>query len=321
MLLHVLLALAAVPADSAAFRLAVDSARHEVLIEIEVPAPAPAGRHHGGGHADHQQRFVRFAWPVTGWLRGARIDLTDPAGRALPAGALHHANLLNLDRRLLLYDGIERVWAAGREVRPVMLPASIGIPMSAGTRLGVVVAMDGAAFAGPAIARIRISWSPSNLAPRPLSAFPIGVDVNFRPGLTAAYDLPAGASERSAEFVMPLDGRVLGIGGHLHDYGRALTLVDVETGRTVFELTPRLDSAGRLLDMPMRLVGVSGRGRALKAGRRYRLTATYDNPTGALVPDGAMGEMALLFVPDRLEEWWALGAAGPGMERELAALH
>jgi hypothetical protein len=31
--------------------------------------------------------------------------------------------------------------------------------------------------------------------------------------------------------------------------------------------------------------------------------------------------MALLFVPDRLEEWWALGAAGPGMERELAALH
>jgi hypothetical protein len=50
--------------------------------------------------------------------------------------------------------------------------------------------------------------------------------------------------------------------------------------------------------IPLSVPGVIGRGRPLQAGRHYRLTAVYDNPTGEVIPEGAMGEMALLFAPD-----------------------
>src|SRR2546427_321178 len=39
---------------------------------------------------------------------------------------------------------------------------------------------------------------------------------------------------------------------------------------------------------------------------RYRLTAVYENPTGRLIPDGGMGAVAGLFVPDRGAVWPAV---------------
>ena len=325
MLAQALVPLLVTAPDSAVLRLLVDSARHEVVIEIRLP-DAPHHVHHdaAGGpaesHAAHEQYFVPFAWPVNGWVRGAAVDLIDPAGATLPQAVLHHINLLNLDRRLLLYDGIERLWAGGSESRPVLLPRTVGIPLAAGSRLGVVVALSATDRRPGTTVRLRITWTQATLSPRPVSAYPVGVDVNYRPGLTAAYDLPAGPSEQSAEFVMPIGGRVLGIGGHLHQYGRAVRLEDAETGRTVFELRPRSDSAGRILGMPTALFGIRGRGRPLQAGHRYRIVAVYDNPTGEIIRDGAMGEMALLFVPDRPEAWPTLDGTSEGVVREVAVL-
>ena len=304
---HALLPLLNTAPDSASLRLSVDSARHEVRIELQLPAASPAAddhsaHQHGGHHLGHVPYTVAFAWPVSGWVRGVRAEVEDSGGAALPPGTLHHVNLLNYERRLLLYDDVERVWAAGAETGPVLLPSGIGVPLQAGTRMGVVVALASGAPRGTRV-RFRIRWSPDNLAPRPLSAFPVWVDVNFRPGFTDAYDLPAGPTQRVAEFTMPLDGRVIGIGGHLHDYGRLVRLDDVATGRAIFELHAVTDSAGRILGMPIHLFGVAGRGRALQAGRRYRLTAVYDNPTGQLIPLGAMGGMSLLLVPRHPERW------------------
>jgi hypothetical protein len=38
-------------------------------------------------------------------------------------------------------------------------------------------------------------------------------------------------------------------------------------------------------------------------GHRYRVTVSYDNPTGQPIPDGGMGVVGGLFVPDRGVTW------------------
>jgi hypothetical protein len=72
--------------------------------------------------------------------------------------------------------------------------------------------------------------------------------------------------------------------------------------------------------MPQKLFGVGGTGRQLKAGVRYRLVSVYDNLTGEPIPDGAMGEMGIAFVPDKLMAWPALNRDDPALAADLRRL-
>jgi hypothetical protein len=323
----------ALPATATGTRLAVriDSLRHEVLLEYRVPATAvataPMEHHHAAGDAmsrmshagGHLVTFLPFSWPVNGWLRGARVELTDSLGRPLPQHLLHHINLLDLSRRQLIHAGVERLWAAGAETEPVMLPAGIGVPLSAGTPFGLAIAYDPAGLPPASTVTVRARWTPSNMNPRPRDVFPVLVDVNYHLTSSASYDLPPGHSERAFEFEWPLDGHLLGVGGHLHDFGVELRLEDVDRHTVLIHLRPRTDSAGRVLGMPQLLFGVSGEGKRVVAGRRYRLVAVYDNP-GPAIPDGAMGELGIAFMPDDASGWPALMPDDEAIANDLAHL-
>src|SRR5260370_6375845 len=43
----------------------------------------------------------------------------------------------------------------------------------------------------------------------------------------SGYDLPAGKSEKTGTVTVKYDGVLLGVGGHLHDYGKQIVLEDV----------------------------------------------------------------------------------------------
>lgn len=324
--------LAAHPAavDTLPLRVFVDSARHEVLIEYRVDAPARAtaavaeGEHadhdgHGGDHSGHSQRLLRFEWPIEGWLRGARVELEDAAGAPLPQERLHHVNLLNFDRRQLVHPAVERLYAAGQETKPVLLPATVGTPLRRGTQLGLLAAFAPDDLPPGSLVRLRLTWMPTTMTPRPVAVYPVLVDVGFRPGESPAYDLPPGRSVRELTFTMPLSGRVLAAGGHMHDYGERLTLEEVGGGE-VLSLTARLADDGRMQSIPLGIFGVTGRGRPLRAGREYRLRVEYDNRSGAPIAAGAMGELALLFAPDRPEAWPEVDPADPLIAADLEGL-
>lgn len=325
------LLLGAPPArDTLPLRLTVDSTRHEVLVEYRVPPPGALAAHpdahgahagHGGSdHEDHPRQLIRFQWPISGWLRGAAVELEDSAGRALPQALLHHINLLNFDRRQLVHPAVERMYAAGQETRPILLPPTVGIPVREGMRIGLLMAFSPAEIPAGSLIRLRVKWSPSTMVPRPLDVYPVLLDVGFRPGQSPAYDLPPGESERSFEFTLPVAGRVLGVGGHLHDYGRALTLEDVSRERVVVSLEARLNDRGAIESVPVRLFGVTGNGRPLAAGRPYRLRVSYDNRAGRELRNGAMGEMALLFAPARGARWPQLELDDPAIIADLEGL-
>lgn len=334
-LAQLLLALAAPPLEAApavprdpGLMISVDSSRREVTLRagpFTIAAMPEGGHHDHGAHdmAGMETPFMTFDWPVTGWLRGFRISLADANGRPLPRRLIHHVNMMNFDRRALLYDAVERTLAAGQETEDVTLPRTVGFPMRQGNAVGLMAAWandTGADLEGVYLT-VTLQWTATNQSPRPLDALPLYLDVNYRgAGESVSYDLPPGASSKSYEFSLPVGGRLLGIGGHLHDYARELILEDLETGRTVVRLRARLNRDGTLASVERHLYGVRGDGLALRGGRRYRITASYDNPTGAVIPAGAMGIMIGLFVPEDMAKWPAVDPANPGIKADIAAI-
>jgi hypothetical protein len=103
---------------------------------------------------------------------------------------------------------------------------------------------------------------------------------------------------------MPFAGKLLGVGGHLHDYGTGLRLENVTQGEEVALLTPETDAQGRLLSMPIVTFFMRG-GYPLQEDDVIRVTARYDNRSGGRLVDGAMGIVVGYFMPEeetRMEE-------------------
>ncbi|MEZ4412725.1 MAG: hypothetical protein R2910_07075 [Gemmatimonadales bacterium] len=313
------------PDPGPSIHVTIDSSRKEVVVTAGpfTIAHMPPNMDHGMMHEmpGTTTPLLRFEWPMEAWFRGFDIEVTDANGRALSSQLVHHLNIMNFNRRQLLYPAVERMVAAGSETGSVSLPKTIGMPMEPGYQLAMYAAWNnlGDADIEGAMLTVRLSWSPQNLAPRPKTILPIYMDVNYN-RVTDSYDLPAGRSSKTYEFTMPLTGRVLAIGGHVHDYAEFVSLEDVESGKTIIMLKAETAPSGLLLKMPRKYYGIRGDGLKLTAGRKYRVRADYNNVTGRTIPSGAMGLMAGAFAPDDLAEWPALDPSNPDIEADIAML-
>ena len=307
----------------AAQDITLDSARHTVVMRAGpfTAEPAEHSEHYGhAGMLDSDDPVRRFRWPCDAWLRGFALRLEDAEGRELPLRWIHHLKVVNFARRQLVYPITERLIAVSRESRDVKLPVSVGIPVRAGDELGVYVMWDAPADAPSreVFIQIELQWTPTNLLPRPVSALPFQVDVRF--GVSRnTFPVPPGRHEWAYEFELPVSGHLLLAGGHLHDYGESVRLEDVATGKRLLFFASRRDSSGHLLSMPRKLLALWGEGLRLKAGRRYRIVAVYDNPTADTIP-GAMGIIGGLFVPDDLRRWPAIDVTNADYRLDLGLL-
>jgi hypothetical protein len=112
----------------------------------------------------------------------------------------------------------------------------------------------------------------------------------------SGYDLPAGKSEKTGTVTVKYEGVLLGVGGHLHDYGKQIVLQDVSRKETVATLDAKTDTQGHLESVPVKLFVQEG-GYKFASGDELKISATYDNSTGKLLRDGAMGIAVGYFVP------------------------
>jgi len=324
-MLLALLSTAQAPDPGPTIRVTVDSSRKEVVVTAGpfTIAHMPPSMDHGMMHemAGTTTPLLRFTWPMQAWFRGFDIEVTDANGNALGSQLVHHLNIMNFDRRQLLYPAVERMVAAGSETGSVSLPKTIGMPMEPGFQLAMYAAWNnlGDADIEGAWLTVRLAWSPENLAPRPRMILPIYMDVNYN-RVTDSYDLPPGRSSKSYEFTMPLTGRVLAIGGHAHDYAEFVSLEEVESGKTIIMLKAETAPSGLLLQMPRKYYGIRGEGLKLTAGKRYRVRADYNNVTGKVIPSGAMGLLAGAFAPDDMAEWPTLDPDNPDIIADIAML-
>ena len=304
----------------------IDSSRHELILTsgpFDLPplltTASDVMMDHG---ATHDTPLQEFFWPVDGWLRGFRFEVLDRAGRPLPRRLMHHVVILNFDRRQLLYSMSERVFGAGTETADASVPRTIGVPFPRNTHMGMYVAWHndtGEELRGVQL-RLTMQWIPSNQNPPPVSVLPLYMDVNLTVGGSNTFDIPPGRSSRSHEFTLPSGGRLLAVSGHLHNYGVMVRLEDVESGKTVTRVEPTIDPNGEVNGMRRRLFGVSGEGIRLRAGRRYRVVAEYNNTTGSALVNGGMAHMVGLFAPDDLSKLPPIDPDDPTYRRDMESL-
>lgn len=299
----------------------VDNRRHLISIVVgpfDVPA-MPAGMVHAMHEEEPGTLPLEFAWPTDGWFRGYRTEVLDANGAALSRQMLHHFTLVNYDRRALFAPVAERLASASLASEDAMAPKTIGAPMKAGQRLGLYVMWrnhTGHDYHDVYL-RLTLVWSPANLLPRPVSALPIVLDLNFRPGQANTFDVPPGRHERSSEFVFPISGRLLIAAGHLHDQGESIRLEDAETGRVLIDLRAHRNADGSVRGVQHRLLALWGRGMKIEAGRRYRVVGVYNNIT-ADTSRHAMAELVGIFAPDDMRQWTPVDYQDPAYLADLA---
>jgi hypothetical protein len=236
--------------------------------------------------------------PFDGWLLAYHPRLVDANGQALPGTVLHHTAFWNENRAdFLCPNKEEHIFGAGSEMTDWAEVPGYGYRVQKNDRIRIetMVYNPTATSYQKVYLEVAIPFQDAaeNATPRK-NVYPAWMDVKSCGN--SSYDVPAGKSEKSGTVTVKYDGVLLGVGGHLHDYGRQVVLQDASRKETVATLEAKVNEKGLLESVPVKLFLDQG-GYKFSAGDILKISATYDNPTGRLLRDGAMGIAVGYFVP------------------------
>jgi hypothetical protein len=281
----------------------VDQADRGEMVFMIGPLDLPASQGHGSHSHTKGIPLQVVTFPRGGWIQGFLSDMVDSKGTPLRETFLHHVNVIDPDHRELFSAISQRIMAAGPETGKKELPQSMGLPVKEGQRLLVR-----AVFHNPSAVdyhglylRIRFDFTPSRAGEGLAGVFPVYMDVRPPVG-RKDFDLAPGVSTQSWEGSPAVSGRLLAAGGHMHQYGKSLALEDVTDEKVLWRVEPRTDAQGNIQSIPIGSFWKKG-GVPMRSDHVYRLTVTYDNPTGEPIEKGGMGTLGGVFIPDPGERW------------------
>lgn len=272
--------------------------RNELILELPaVDLPA-------GTVVDQAASVGEF--PVNGSIYALHAELVDETGRHLPTELLHHMNVMDPSERELFLPISRRILASGMETGEIRFPWLLfGAPVRAGERILANAMVHNPTPTGYRGVRVRLvlSYVPEH-RPWPLfSVVPWQLDVAFPVG-DKTFDLPPGRTERSYEGSPAVDGKLVVIGGHMHEYGRTIEFWDATSGKLLWHGEPAPAPPGQPKAVPVaKLYSLSGIGMRITPTHRYRVHVIYENPTGHTISNGGMGVVGGLFMPDRKAVW------------------
>jgi hypothetical protein len=266
-----------------------DMATHTITLRIG-PMTLPA-------HTSHMKmpQPPDLVWdpPLDGWLIAYHPKLVDSSGNAVPGTVLHHVAFWNENRAdFLCPNKEEHIFGAGSEMTDWTEVPGYGYRVQKGDKIRIETMMYNPtatsydkAYLEVVIPFQEVSKEASAATPRK-NVYPAWMDVKSCGD--SSYDVPAGKSEKTGSVTVKYDGVLLGVGGHMHDYGKQIVLQDASRKETVATLDAKSDAQGHLESVPVKLFVQEG-GYKFAAGDVLKISATYENPTGKLLRDGAMG--------------------------------
>lgn len=270
----------------------------------------PAAVKVGGPHLRFPIQMTRI--PVDGWLHGFQWEITDAQGNKEPDDLLHHVNFIDPDHRELFAPIPRRMLAAGRETLKQEMPRILGYPVEKGTRV-----LISAMFASPhdhdysgLYLHVKVYYTPKGKGfIEPRDVYPFYVDV-MGPVGPKSFAVPPGHTEKSWEGKPAIDGRILAIGGHMHDYATQMRFEDVTTGEVLWKTAPDTVGGGHVVDVPTGQMWWKG-GIKIYKDHTYRVVVDYDNPLDHAAPDMGMGALGGILWASKGVQWPALDRSSP----------
>ncbi len=275
----------------------VDAAAHTVTLR-EGPMTLPANTSH---MKMPQPPDLVWQIPFDGWLLAYHPKLVDASGNAVPGTLLHHTAFWNENRAdFLCPNKEEHIFGAGSEMTDWAEVSGYGYLVQKGDKIRIetMVYNPTATSYDKVYLEVAIPYqdlgADASAAPGRKNVYPAWMDVKACGN--SSYDVKPGKSEQAGVVVVKYDGVLLGVGGHLHDYGRQVVLQDVSRKETVATLDAKVDAQGHLEGVPVKLFLQEG-GYKFAANDVLKISVTYDNPTGKLLREGAMGIAVGYFAP------------------------
>lgn len=289
----------------------MDVEAHTITVRVG-PITLPANTDHT---TMPQPPDVFWQIPVDGWLLSYSPQMVDSKGNEVPGRVLHHVAFWNENRAdFLCPNKEEHIFGSGGEMNPWPDVQGFGYPIQKGNaiRIETMVNNPTATSYEKVYLEVTVSYQEAGkdaAAPASVkSYFPAWMDVQSCGN--SEYDLKPGKNETTGTVKVKYAGELLGVGGHMHDYAKQLVLEDVTRKATVATLDAKVDDQGRLLGMTVATFFDRG-GYPFAAGDELKITATYDNLTGKLIRDGAMGIAVGYFVPANVAALAALRRERP----------
>lgn len=279
-----------------------DPGLHEMTVRIG-PISLPIDMEH---ETLAQPPVLWLTIPFDGWLTGYHPSIVDTKGHELPGKLLHHVAFYDTARSdFLCSSREEHIFGAGPEMNDWPVIPGYGYRVHKGDRIRITTMFDNPTAKNyrDVLLQVRVEYQPSNTQSAALKdIYPAWFDVTECG--ESGYDLSPGESTKTGEFKLRYSGKLLGVGGHLHDYGQWLVLKNERTKQTIATLEADLDSRGRIVAVPVELFAEQG-GVPLRSGDVLSVTDAYNNPTGKMIADGAMGIVVGYFLPDEESQFTA----------------
>jgi hypothetical protein len=241
---------------------------------------------------------LHFAIPFNGWLTGYYPRMVSGSGNPLPGRLLHHVAFYDLARtNMLCPTKPDHIFGAGGEMNDWPVQPGFGYAVRKGDRVLVntMYRNDLGKTYSNVYFEVKVNYQVAGGTKTALNGvYPVWFDVKGCG--ESSYDLKPGRNVNSGEFRMKYPGKLLGVGGHLHDFGNELVLTDAMHNKTIAVLHSKLAPNGKILSMP--IVSFAGQGGyPLERGDVIKVTAIYNNTTGHELRNGAMGIVVGYFLP------------------------
>jgi hypothetical protein len=256
--------------------------------------------------------------PLDGWLHGFSVAMKDADGLLLPSELLHHVNFIDPDERELYSPVSRRVFAAGAGTERGDIPGLIGYPVQAGDRFLVTASFENLADEEFRDTYLHVEFAYSlegQSLIEPRNVYPFHLDVMGFVG-PRAFVVPPGRSRRAWQGSPAVPGRILALGGHVHDFAVRLRLVDITGGAVLWDVVPRRGRSGQVEGTPISEMWLS-LGKKIQPDHVYRIEVDYDNPLDIPSPAGGMGEIGGIILVEKGIAWPALEPADPKYVRDL----
>jgi hypothetical protein len=198
-----------------------DANTHTISLRIG-PMNLPANTSH---MKMPQPADLVWSIPLTGWLLAYHPKLVDAAGTSVPGTVLHHVAFWNENRSdFLCPNKEEHIFGAGGELTDWVLIPGFGYRVEKGDQIRIETMIHNPTSIAYDKAYLEVTIPYLDDAfPAPVkNVYPTWIDVNRC--ANSSYDLPPGPSKKVASVPVKYSGILLGVGGHMHDYGQQLTL-------------------------------------------------------------------------------------------------